>query len=81
MKKVLKILLDLVVSAMVFLILAILIDWVASKLFGTTTNADGITHVNINGGVLLGMTTLLTVGFGVWFYKILTNYRVRKTDE
>ncbi len=80
-KKILKIVLDIVVSAVVFLILAILIDWVASKIFGTTTNAEGVTHVNMNGGVLLAITTLLTIGFAVWFYRLLMNYKLDKIQE
>jgi hypothetical protein len=81
LKKILKIVLDLVVSAIVFLILAILIDWIASKIFGTTTNADGVTHVNLNGGVLLAITFALTAVFAVWFYKLLTNYKINKVKE
>lgn len=78
LRKILKIVLDVAVSAIVFLILAILIDWVASKIFGTTTNADGVTHVNLNGGVLLAITTVLTIAFAIWFYKLLTNYKINK---
>lgn len=80
-RKALKVILDLAVSLVVFLILAILIDWIASKVFGTTTNADGVTHVNLNGGILLGITTVLTIGFAVWFYKLITNYKVHKVKE
>lgn len=78
LRKILKIVLDVAVSAIVFLILAILIDWIASKIFGTTTNADGVTHVNLNGGVLLAITTVLTIAFAIWFYKLLTNYKINK---
>jgi len=81
LRKILKIVLDVVVSAIVFLILAILIDWLASKIFGTTTNADGVTHVNLNGGVLLAITTVLTIAFAIWFYKLLTNYKINKVKE
>ena len=81
MKKILKIVLDLVVSVLVFLVLAILIDWIASKIFGTTTNAEGVTHVNLNGGVLLAITFVLTSVFAVWFYKLLTNYKINKVKE
>lgn len=81
LKKILKIILDVVVSLIVFLILAILIDWVASKIFGTTTNADGVTHVNLNGGILLAITTVLTIVFAVWFYKLLSNYKINKVKE
>lgn len=78
LRKILKIVLDVAVSAIVFLILAILIDWIASKIFGTTTNAEGVTHVNLNGGVLLAITTVLTIAFAIWFYKLLTNYKINK---
>lgn len=81
LRKILKIVLDVVVSAIVFLILAILIDWIASKIFGTTTSADGVTHVNLNGGVLLAITTVLTIAFAIWFYKLLTNYKINRVKE
>lgn len=81
LRKILKVVLDVAVSAIVFLILAILIDWIASKIFGTTTNADGVTHVNLNGGVLLAITTVLTIAFAIWFYKLLTNYKINKVKE
>jgi TRAP-type C4-dicarboxylate transport system permease small subunit len=81
LRKILKILLDIIVSFIVFLILAMLIDWIASKIFGTTTNADGVTHVNLNGGILLAITTILTIAFAIWFYKLLTNYKINKVKE
>ena len=80
-RKTLKIVLDIVISAIVFLILALLIDWIASKIFGTTTNADGSSTVKFNGGVLLAITTVLTVVFAVWFYKFLTNHKITKANE
>jgi hypothetical protein len=78
MAKTLKVLLDIVVSVIFFLIIAIFIDLIASKIFGTTTDTNGVTHVNMNGGVLLGITTVLTLTFSVWFYKVLTNYKINK---
>jgi hypothetical protein len=76
-KKVLIIALDAVVSLVVFLILAILIDLIASKIFGTTIGADGAHTVNMNGGVLLAITSVLTVVFAVWFYRLLTSYKLQ----
>jgi hypothetical protein len=81
MAKTLKVLLDIVVSVIFFLIIAIFIDLIASKIFGTTTDTNGVTHVNLSGGVLLAITTVLTLVFGVWFYSLLTDYRVKKVDR
>ncbi len=75
-----KIILDVVLSLIFFLAVAILIDWIASKIFGTTMNADGTTTVNFNGGVLLAITTALTIAFAVWFYKHVT-LKKSKTEE
>ncbi len=80
-RKTLKIVLDLVISALVFLILALLIDWVASLIFGKTPKPDGTSTVNFNGGVLLAITTVLTIAFAIWFYKFLVNYKVTKVQE
>lgn len=79
-----KIVLDAVLALIFFLTTAILIDWVASKIFGTTVNPDGTHTVNFNGGVLLAMTTVLTIVFAVWFYKYVHFGRkneAKKIDE
>ena len=73
-----KIIVDAVLSLLFFLITALLVDWIASKIFGTTPKADGSSIVNFNGGVLLAITTILTVVFAVWFYKFLTNHKISK---
>lgn len=67
-----KIALDIILSAILFLALAILIDWVTSLIFGTTTNTDGDEVVNFNGGALVLITTALTLVFSVWFYRFVT---------
>jgi hypothetical protein len=76
-----KIVLDVIVSAIVFLVLALLLDWLASLIFGKTVHADGSSTVKLNGGVLLAITTVLTITFAVWFYKFLTNHKVSRVAE
>ncbi len=70
--KIVKIIIDAILSLLFFLVAAILINWVAGKIFGTTVGSDGSEVVNFNGGVLLAITTVLTIAFAVWFYKFVT---------
>jgi len=76
--KVLRIVLDAVVSFVFFIIAAIVLDWVGGKIFGTRTGAHGDKVINVNGGVMVAVTLLLTAVFAVWFYKFLTNHKFTK---
>jgi len=76
--KELRIALDAVVSFVFFIIAAILLDWVGGKIFGTRIGDHGNKVINVNGGVMVGVTLILTAAFAVWFYKFLTNHRFAK---
>lgn len=80
-KKALKLLLVVIVSPIMFLVFAMIIDLLAKAIFGTTTISNGVEQVNMNGGVLIAITALLTLGFSVWFFKLLTNYKIEKAEE
>lgn len=77
-KLALKIILDVVVSLVVFLILALILDLVAASIFGTSKGPDGADVLNVNGGVMVVVTLILTLVFSVWFFKFLTRYKVEK---
>lgn len=81
MNKIHKIVIDIVVSAIVFLLLAILIDLVTIMISGATVKADGTSIVNFNGDALLAIAFTLTIVFAVWFYKLLTNYKINKIKK
>lgn len=77
--KVTKGALTVAVSFVFFIITAILLDWIGGKIFGTRIGEHGNKVINVNGGVMVGVTLLLTVAFAVWFYKFLTNHKVTRT--
>jgi len=79
--KVLRIALDAVVSFIFFIIAAIVLDWVGGKIFGTHPGEHGNEVINVNGGVMVGVTLLLTAVFAVWFYKFLTNHKFTKVKN
>ena len=76
--KILKIVLDAILSFIFFFVAAILLDWVAGKIFGTHAGADGDKVINVNGGVMVVVTLALTLAFAAWLYKFLTNHTVTK---
>jgi hypothetical protein len=76
--KILKVVLDAAVSFVFFFIAAIILDWAASKAFGTHTGVNGDQVVNVNGGVMMGVTLIVTLAFAVWFYRFLTTRKVTK---
>lgn len=77
----LKIALDAVVSLLVFLVLALVLDLIASKIFGTHTGPDGAEVLNVNGGVMVVVTLALTLMFSYWFFKVLTKYKVTRAEN
>jgi len=81
MSKVLRIVLDAVVSFVFFIIAAILLDWVGGRIFGTRIGAHGNEVINVNGGVMVGVTLILTAAFAVWFYKFLSNHKFTKVKN
>lgn len=74
----LKIILDIVVSFVVFIVLALILDLIAASIFGTHKGPDGEDILNVNGGVMVVVTLALTLAFSVWFFKVLTKYKVTK---
>jgi uncharacterized BrkB/YihY/UPF0761 family membrane protein len=81
MSKVVKIVVDAVVSFVFFIIAAILLDWVGGKIFGTRIGEHGNEVINVNGGVMVAVTLALTAVFAVWFYKFLTNHKFTKVKD
>lgn len=69
--KILKIVVDTVVSFVFFFITAILLSWVGSVVFGTVKGADGRDYGNYNSGILIVIAFALTIVFSVRFYKFL----------
>ncbi len=69
--KILKMVLDLVASVVVFFIVSITYAQIAQSIFGTTTGSDGQEYGNYNGWLFLIVVFGVTVIFAVWFYKFL----------
>ncbi|MNY43203.1 hypothetical protein D3C86_1781460 [compost metagenome] len=57
-----------------------ILDLIAAKIFGTHIGPDGADVLNINGGVMVVVTLALTLVFSVWFFKVLTKYKVTKAE-
>lgn len=70
--KILKIVIDAVVSFVFFFITSILLAWAGGTIFGTVKGADGQNYGNYNGGVLIAIALILTVVFAILFYKMLS---------
>jgi hypothetical protein len=75
--KIVKIVIDAVLSFMFFIVAAILINWIAGMIFGTKSNGDA----DFNGFVLLAITVAITIVFAVWFYKYVQLGRKNKNPE
>lgn len=69
--KVLKIVLNIVASIVVFFIAAFTYAQIAQSIFGSTKGADGQEYANYNGWLFLVVVISITVVFAVWFYKFL----------
>lgn len=79
-----KIVLSTVSSIVVLFVVVIAETLIAGKILGTTKDASGAEK--INGGVATTITFFvvgiaLTVAFGVWLYKFLSNYKITKASE
>jgi len=75
--KVVKIVIDVVLSFMFLIVASILINWIAGMIFGTKSNGDA----DFNGGALLAITVVLTLVFAVWFYKYVQLGKNNKVKE
>lgn len=63
--KIVKVVADVVLSFVFLIVTSIIINWIAGMLFGT----DSRGNANVNGGILLAITSVITLAFSVWFYK------------
>jgi uncharacterized BrkB/YihY/UPF0761 family membrane protein len=79
--KAIRIVVDIVVSFVFFIFAAIVVNLISSAILGTTKNSDGDTTNNINGGLFLAITVVITLVFAVWFYKFLANHKISKVKE
>ncbi|HSX43959.1 MAG TPA: hypothetical protein VLE69_01505 [Candidatus Saccharimonadales bacterium] len=75
--KVVKIVIDIVLSFMFLIVASILVDWIAGMIFGKKSSGSA----DFNGGVLLTITVMLTLVFAVWFYKYVHLGKSDKTEE
>lgn len=79
-----KIVLDVVLSFVVFIITVLIVDVIIGKVFGTTKVADGTEKLNGGGATtvtLFIISCAVTIAFAAWFYKFLTKYKITKTSE
>lgn len=79
-----RIVLDVVLSIVVFAVVLVIESLVAQKIFGTHKVADG--SDKINGGGAMGVALFaiggaVTIFFAVQFYKFLTSYKIAKVNE
>lgn len=65
--KTIKVVVDVILSFIFFIVASILVNWIAGMIFGY----DDGGNANMNGGVLLAITVFLTLGFAIWFYKFV----------
>jgi len=65
--KVGKIIIDVVLSFMFFIVAAIILDAIAQMIFGKKSGGGA----DVNGHVMLVIDSLLTLAFAVWFYKFV----------
>jgi len=66
--KLTKIVIDVILSFVFFIVMSIIVNAVAAALFGKKPNGDA----NVNGHVLLIITTVIALGFAYWFYKYVS---------
>lgn len=66
--KSIKIVVDVILSFVFFIVMSIIVNSVAASIFGKKPNGDA----NFNGHVLLIITTVIALAFGVWFYKYVS---------
>jgi uncharacterized membrane protein len=79
--KILKIVLDAVLSIVVLFVTAVLSAWVAGFIVGSSKDASG--QEVLNGGAATSLTILVvcaavTIVFAVWFYRFLINHKFIK---
>jgi membrane protein implicated in regulation of membrane protease activity len=72
-----KIILDIILSFMFFIVAAIILDSIAGVIFGNKSNGGA----NVNGYVMLVITSVLTIVFAVLFYKYVRLGKKSKTEQ
>lgn len=72
-----KVVVDAILSLMFFIVAAILLDSLAGVIFGN--KSDG--NADVNGHVMLVITTVATIAFAVWFYKFVHLGKKSKTKN
>ena len=83
-KRVLKFVLEMVASFLVFLVMVLALTSIAGKIFGTTKFADGTEKLHGGGATtvtLLVLSFTVTIAFCIWFHKFLKNYKVVKAKS
>jgi hypothetical protein len=63
--KTVKVVADVALSFVFLIVASIIINWIAGMIFGT----DSKGNADVNGGILLAITVVITLAFAVWFYK------------
>lgn len=63
-----KVVIDIVLSFVFFVVAAIILDSIAGVFFGNKSNGDAA----VNGYVMLVLDAILTIAFGIWFYKYVS---------
>jgi len=66
--KILKIVLDAVLSLMFLIVASILINAIAGAIFGKKPDGDA----DFNGHILFAITVAITLVFAWWFYKYVS---------
>ncbi len=82
--KVLKIVLDMVLSIVVLTLVMVAGSSIAGKILGYTKDAHGMEKINGGGATTITLFTIgivLTLVFATWFYRFLSNYKVSKVRE
>jgi len=78
--KILKVVIDVVLSIVFFFITSILLAWAGGAIFGTVKGADGQNYGNYNSGILIAIAFILTIAFAIFFYKMLSK-KSNKIEE
>jgi hypothetical protein len=66
--KLIKIVIDAILTFVFFIVMSIIVNSTAASIFGKKPNGDA----NFNGHVLLIITTVIAIVFAVWFYKYVS---------
>lgn len=84
LSKIRKIIISIALSFVVCIATAITCAWLGEYIVGSSSDGNGV--VTLNGGSATGLTilaicTIVSVSFGIWFYKSVHLYRKNKTED